>query len=140
MAMVPVWYWVVSAILLVWNTVGCAACYSQMVATPEKFAELPKGQREAWLAMPLTARAAYVVAVGAGLLGAIALLLKSLAAGPLFIASLVGVIVQFGWFFAVYKGMSRVGPASAAFPVFIALAALGEIAFACASKSQGWLS
>ena len=138
--MVPVWYWIVSAILLGWNAIGCAACYSQIAATPDKIAQYPEGQREAWIAMPVTARAAYVVAVGAGLLGAVALLLGSLAAGPLFIASLVGVIVQFGWFFAVYKGMSKVGRSSVAFPLFIALVALGEIGFACASKAQGWLT
>lgn len=137
--MVPVWYWVVSAILLIWNLIGCGACASQMRMPPDKIAGLPDQQRDAWLAMPATAKIAYVVAVGAGLLGAIALLLRSVAAGPLFIASLVGVIVQFGWFFIVYKGASKLGLSSAAFPGFIALVALGQIAFACAAKSQGWL-
>ena len=138
--MVPVWYWIVSGILLIWNLVGCAACYSQMTASAEKIAKLPEGQREAWIAMPRTARIAYVVAVGAGLLGVIALMGRSPAAGPLFIASLVGIIVQFGWFFVVYKGMVKAAPSSAAFPAFIALVAVGEIAFACAAKTQGWLS
>ena len=138
--MVPVWYWFVSAILLIWNLIGCGACYSQMTASAEKITKLPEGQREAWIAMPMTARIAYGVAVGAGLLGVIALLFQSLIAGPLFIASLVGIIVQFGWFFVVYKGMAKAGPSSAAFPAFIALVTLGEIAFACAAKAQGWLS
>ncbi len=138
--MVPVWYWVVSAILLAWNLIGCGACYSQMTASAEKIAQLPEGQREAWLAMPATAKGAYVIAVGAGLLGVVALLFQSLAAGPLFIASLIGIIVQFGWFFVVYKGMAKAGPSSTAFPAFIALVAVGEIAFACAAKSHGWLS
>lgn len=137
--MVPVWFWVVSAILLIWNIIGCAACYSQMTAGPEKLAKLPEDQREAWTAMPAVAKAAYIVAVGAGLLGVIALLFRSLVAGPLFVASLVGVIVQFGWFFVVFKGGSKFGPASAAFPGFIALVALGQIAFACCAKTQGWL-
>ncbi|KRB85759.1 hypothetical protein ASE00_03020 [Sphingomonas sp. Root710] len=138
--MVPIWYWVVSAILLIWNLIGCGACANQMRMPPDKIAALPDQQRDAWLAMPATAKIAYVVAVGAGLLGAIALLLRSVAAGPLFIASLVGVIVQFGWFFIVYKGWSKLGASSAAFPGFIAIVALGQIAFACAAKAHGWLS
>jgi hypothetical protein len=138
--MVPLWYWVVAAILLIWNLVGCAACYSQMTASSEKIAQLPEGQRAAWLAMPVTARAAYIVAVGTGLLGVIALLLRSVLAGPLFIASLIGIIVQFGWFLVVYKGMAKMGASSAAFPAFIALVAVAQIAFACAAKSHGWLS
>ncbi|KKC26455.1 hypothetical protein [Sphingomonas sp. SRS2] len=137
--MVPIWYWIVSAILLIWNMIGCGACYGQMAMSADRIATLPENQRDAWLAMPKAARIAYVVAVSAGLFGAIALLLRSLAAGPFFIASLVGLIVQFGWFFIVYKGMSRLGASSAAFPAFIALVAVGQIAFACCAKAQGWL-
>ncbi|KQX20363.1 MULTISPECIES: hypothetical protein [unclassified Sphingomonas] len=137
--MVPVWYWVVSAVLLVWNAVGCLACFSQMTMNAEKLARLPVEQRAAWTAMPATAEAAYVVAVGAGLLGAIALLCRCLAAGPLFVASLVAVIVQFGWFFVVYRGASKLGPSSLAFPAVIAFVAVAQIGFACWAKTAGLL-
>jgi hypothetical protein len=138
-AMVSFWYWVVSAILLVWNAFGCFACFSQMTMSGEKLARLPEEQRTAWMAMPATAKAAYVVAVGAGLLGAIALLCRCLAAGPLFFASLVGVIVQFGWFFVVYRGASKLGLSSLAFPAVIALVAVAQIGFACWAKTAGLL-
>jgi hypothetical protein len=138
--MVPIWYWIVSAILLIWNLIGCGACFSQLGANSAKITALPVDQRDAWIAMPATARIAYVVAVTAGLLGAVALLLRSVAAGPLFIASLIGVIVQFGWFFITYKGLSKLGVSSAAFPVFLALVSIGQIAFACSAKTQGWLA
>lgn len=137
--MVPIWYWVVSGILLLWNAIGCFACFSQMTASPDKIAQLPAGQRDAWLAMPVTAKAAYVVAVAAGLLGAVALLLRCAAAGPLFVASLLGVIVQFGWFFVVYRGASRLGASSIAFPGFIAVIAVAQIGFACCAKTMGLL-
>lgn len=137
--MVPFWYWIVSAILLLWNLTGCGACYSQLTASPEKLAKLPLDQREVWDATPPFAKIAYVVAVGAALLGVVALLLRSIAAGPLFIASLIALIVQFGWFLFVYKGLSKLGPSSMAFPVFIVIVTIGQIAFACAAKSQGWL-
>ena len=137
--MVPLWYWIVSAILLIWNIVGAAACYSQLTANPTQIAALPDDQRDVWLAMPTTAKIAYVVAVGAGLLGAVSLLLRSVAADPLFIASLIGVIVQFGWFFVAYRGLSKLGVSSMVFPAFIALVAIGQIAFACSAKTQGWL-
>lgn len=137
--MVPIWYWIVSAILLIWNLIGCGACYSQLGASPARIAALPDDQRDAWMAMPATAKIAYVVAVTAGLLGAVALLLRSVAAGPLFIASLVGLIIQFGWFFITYKGVSKLGLSSAGFPAFLALVAIGQIAFACSAKMHGWL-
>lgn len=136
-AMVPVWYWVVSAVLLIWNSFGCLACFGQLRMQPEAIEKLPDEQRAAWAAMPLTVKAAYVVAVGAGLLGAIALLCRCAAAGPLFIASLVAVIVQFGWFFVVYRGASKLGPSSLALPAFIALVAVAQIGFACWAKAAG---
>ncbi len=89
--------------------------------------------------MPMTIKAAYVIAVGAGLLGSIALLFRCVAAGPLFIASLLAVIVQFGWFFVVYKGAAKLGAASLAFPAIIALIAIVQIGFACWAKTQGLL-
>lgn len=137
--MVPVFYWIVAGVLLVWNAIGCFACYSQLAISAEKLARLPDKQRQAWLDQPPTIKAAYVVAVSTGLLGAIALLFRSFAAGPLFIASLVAVIVQFGWFFVVYRGVAKFGPSSLAFPSFIALIALVQIGFACCAKTQGWL-
>lgn len=137
--MVPLWYWILSGTLLLWNAIGCFACFSEMTASPEKIARMPEGQRDARLAMPVTARAAYVVAVAAGLLGAIGLLLRSVAAGPLFIASLLGVIIQFGWFFVVYRGATKFGLSSLAFPGFIAIVAIAQIGFACWAKTQGLL-
>jgi len=138
--MVPVWYWAISAILLVWNAIGCFACISQMTMSAAKLATLHEAQREAWVAMPMTIKAAYVIAVGAGLLGSIALLCRCVAAGPLFIASLLAVIVQFGWFFVVHKGAAKLGASSLAFPIIIALIAVAQIGFACWVKAQGLLS
>lgn len=137
--MVPVWYWIVSTILLIWNAFGCFACFSQLTASADKIAKLPDDQRDAWLAMPISTKVAYVVAVATGLLGSVALLCRCLAAGPLFIASLVGVIVQFGWFFVVYRAGGRFGAAAFAFPAFITFVAILQIAFACWAKAQGLL-
>lgn len=138
--MVPFWYWFVSGMLLIWNMIGCAACYGQLAAKPEAMAKWPEAQCDAVLATPALVKFAYILSVGAGLLGAVALLLRSAAAGPLFIASLIGVIVQFGWTFVIYKGLSRFGAASILFPAFIAAVAIGQIAFARAAGSHGWLS
>lgn len=137
--MVPLWYWIVAGILTLWNAIGCFACYSQLTISTEKLAKLPDQQREAWTTMPGFAKAAYVVAVVAGLAGAVLLLLQNALALPLSILSLVGIVVQFGWFFLGYGGWRKHGASGAAFPVFIALVAIGQIGLACCAKAQGWL-
>jgi len=137
--MIPIWYWFVAGVLTLWNAIGCFACYSQLTIAPEKLAKLPADQRDAWSAMPAFAKLAYVVAVVAGLAGAVLLLLQNALALPLSILSLAGIVVQFGWFYLGYGGWARHGAKGAIFPAFIALVGIGQIAFACCAKAQGWL-
>lgn len=137
--MIPVWFWIVSGILLLWNAMGCFACFSQLTITPGKLAALPEPQRDAYAAMPSLAKIAYVAAVATGLLGAMMLVVRSPLALPLFVASLAGVIVQFGWFFLVYRGASKLGAGSAGFPAFIAMVGVVQIWFAQHAGAEGWL-
>lgn len=137
--MVPIWYWIVAGILTLWNIIGCAACYSQLTMSAEKLAKLPENQRASWSAMPGFAKLAYIIAVTSGLAGAILLLLHNALALPLSILSLAAVVLQFGWVYLGYGGWKKLGPASAAFPAFITLVSIGQVAFTCCSKAQGWL-
>lgn len=136
---IPVWYWIVACVFLLWGLIGCGACFSQLNISPEKLAALPEGQRDAYIAMPGLVKAAYVVATVAGVLGAVLLLLRMpVPAMWSFVASLAGVVVQFGWFFGPYRGGQKMGWGSAGFPLFIALVCAGEIWFACHAAQQGW--
>lgn len=138
--MLPTWYWIVSGILVVWGLIGCLACYTQMTMSAEKIAKLPEQQRDAWTTMPGFAKAAYVVAVLAGVGGAILLLLQNALALPLSVLSLAGILVQFGWFFFGYGGWKKHGPGGAIFPIVIALVCMGQIALACCAKAHGWIA
>lgn len=135
---VPGRYWAVSVIFLLWSLAGVFACYSQLTMTVEQMAQLPPEQRDAFLAMPGAIKGAYIVAVGAGLLGAILLLARKSSARLMFIASLIAVIVQFGWVFLGYTG--KLMPNAWAFPAFIVLMGVLEIWFAGIAAKRGWLS
>jgi hypothetical protein len=138
-ARTPAWFWIVAILFLLWNMMGCWACYSQLTVSAEDFAKLPAAQRDAWQSMTLAPKAAYVVAVAAGLAGAILLLARNAFARPIFIISLIGVLIQFGWFFGVWNGYAKLGPASVGFPVFIALVCVAEIWFAGKAIERGLL-
>ena len=81
-------------------------------------AALPAAQRDAFIAMPGFAKAAYVLAVGAGLIGGVLLFLRKRPARIAFIVSLVGIVVQFDWVFGPYQGLAKLGPSAVAFPAF----------------------
>lgn len=136
----PAWFWAVGVIFLLWSLAGIFACYSQLTMGPEQLAALEPAQRDAFLAMPAAIKISYAAAVLSGLLGSIMLLVRKPIARPAFIVSLIAVIIQFGWVFGVYGGLSKFGLSSAAFPAFIVLMAVLEVWIAGKAIGNGWLS
>ncbi|WP_246623258.1 hypothetical protein [Sphingomonas colocasiae] len=135
----PTWFWIVVAVFILWGLMGCWACYSQLTITPEKLAALPDAQRDAWTAQPGLVKFAYVVAVGAGLAGALLLAARMDAARWAFVVSLIAVVIQFGWFFGPYRGGQKLGWGTAGFPLFIVAMCVIQIWFTCFAAARGWI-
>ena len=138
-ARVPVWYWVVPILALLWEACGCYAYLTQVRMKAADMGALPAAQRDLWLAMPAWIWSAYAIAVWVGLLGALALLMRSRLARPAFLVSLAGAIVQFGWTFLVRHALSVLGASAAALPAAIILIGAFLIWFASAASRWGWL-
>lgn len=123
----PVWFRVVAILLLLWGVAGCYACYLQFRLGAAAMGAPTDYDRALYAALPVWYNAVYAVAVGTGFLGALALLTRSVLARPLFVISLVAVVIQFGWLFVTtdiiaHKGAGTVLP----FPILIvAIAAFG---------------
>ena len=126
-AVVPLWFKIVAVVAILWGVAGLYACFSQLTLTPAAMAALPVAQREAFGAMPGWAKIAYQVAVISGFVGGILLLMRHRQAQLAFVASLLGVIVQFGWSFLVFGGLAKWGPSAAIFPAFLAAVCVAEI-------------
>jgi hypothetical protein len=83
---------------------------------------------------------AYAVAVGAGTLGALLLLMKKAAAATLFLVSLVAVLVQFGYTLGATDLIAQKGIVVAAgFPAFVILVAIVQLAYARSLVAKGVL-
>ena len=135
----PLWFTIVAGVAILWSLAGILACYSQLSMTAAQMADLPAAQRDAFTAMPAWVRSDYMMAVVAGLVGAVMLLLRRRLARAAFIVSLIGVFLQFGWVFGPYHGLDKLGPSAAAFPAFVALMCLAEIGVATVALRRGWL-
>jgi hypothetical protein len=135
----PVWFWIVSVLSLLWSLIGCLACAMQVSMGPAEIAQLPPAQAEIFAMMPGWVKAAYVVAVGAGLLGSVALLMRRRWAQGLFVASLIGIVVQFGWTFLATPIMSTVGASAIPFPALIAVICIVLIWCSGLAARRGWL-
>lgn len=135
----PLWFKIAAVVAILWGLAGVYACYSQLSMSAAQLAALPAAQSDAFTAMPVFVKGAYVVAVAGGLIGGILLLMRKAPAQIAFIVSLIGVVVQFGWVFGVYQGASKLGPSSMAFPAFIAAVGVAQIWLAGLAFKRGWL-
>lgn len=120
----------IGIILLLWNLMGVAAFIIQYTADLGQLAKTDPYTANIFAAMPVWAWAAYAVAVGAGTLGATVLLLRKAAAAPLFLLSIVAVIVQFGYSFIHTDLLAVKGITAAIFPVVILIIAIFQWRYA----------
>ena len=85
-------FWTIGAVALIWNVMGVINFLMQMNA--DMLAAMPESHRAIVEGRPAWATGAFAIAVFGGALGCLLLLLRKSAAYYLFIASLLGVIVQ----------------------------------------------
>lgn len=90
----PTSYNIIAGVFLVWNLIGLMFYYQQMTLTPEMMASMGAEIAAFMDATPVWANAGYAIAVNAGVLASIALLLRKSWAFPLFALSIIGVLVQ----------------------------------------------
>lgn len=136
----PASFRIIAVVLLLWGLMGCLAAWSQLGMSAADIAALPEPDRSIWAGMPGWAKATYAGAVAAGLAGAIALLLRRALARPLFLASLVLVVVQFAYTFLGTDLLALKGAAATVpFPLFIIAMAVFQLWYAGRAQVRGWL-
>lgn len=132
----PRWFWVASALGLLWNLTGVAAFAGQMTMDP---ASLSAAERAFYEATPDWATVAFAIAVSAGLLGCISLLLRRRWAFPVFMVSLLGIVVQSIHSLLIGDGIEVFGPAVIVLPLLTFCIAVALTGFATKSAAAGWL-
>ncbi|WP_145201817.1 sugar transporter [Sphingobium sp. B2] len=126
----PRYFVVIAIVLLLWNLMGLAAFAMQYTADLTELAKSDPVTAQAFAAMPAWVWIAYAIAVGAGTLGAVLLLMKKAAAASLFLLSLIAVVVQFGYTFLGTDLLAVKGPSVIAFPAFIVVMAVVQLLYA----------
>jgi hypothetical protein len=88
-------FWIIGVVALLWYLIGLFIYYSTVSATPEQLAQsLTPEQVAIVTGMPAWVTAANAIAVVAGVIASILLLMRNKLAVPLYIVSLVAAIVQ----------------------------------------------
>lgn len=130
---------IIAVILLLWNMIGMAAFIMQYTADLSALARTDPYTARIFAQMPGWAWIAYAVAVGAGTLGAILLLLRKAAAVWPFLASVIAIVVQFGYSFLGTDMLAVKGPTTMIFPAVILLIAVAQLLYTRSLAAKGVL-
>ena len=130
----PIWFWIVSVIALIWNAMGVNAYLQQAYNTESYRAMYSEEQLEIASNMPAWVTASFAIAVFAGALASIALLLRKKWASPLWFISLIAVILQMGYIL-INGYQTNMGMA-----IMIIVFVFIFVWFSRMSASKGWLS
>lgn len=135
-------YWVIAGVMLVWNLIGLMFYYQQSTLTPELMADagLTAQQIAHITNTPAWGHSGYAIAVNAGVLGAILLLLRKAWAMPLFVLSLVGALVQDLDAFVMRDALESWGSGAVTLPLIVIAICAFEIWYSRTAKEKGWVS
>ena len=132
----PRWFTLAAIAAVLFELAGCAVFAMQMAVDP---AALPLDQRAMWDAAPMWMLVAYGVAVAAGLIGAILLLMRRRLAEKLLLVSFVAVLVQFSALLLVPTLRNLTTSDDLFLPFLIIVVSYSVWHFARRARASGWL-
>ena len=139
-AKLPVVFWIIAGVGLLWNIIGLVMFYIQMTATPDMLASTYTEEQVAYLQnVPFWVDAAFGLAVLAGVLGCIALLMRKSIATTLFMVSLAAIIIQNIYNFVIGDSLDVFGPSAAALPFMVIAIAIVLLTYSRHAKRGGLL-
>ncbi len=136
----PAWFWVVSVIALLWNLMGVSAYLADAYTSVEQLEQMSQEIRELYEGRPAWATAGFAIAVFAGAIGSIALLLRKKWARPLLILSVLGSIVLNIHTFFLSNALEVMGANIVIMPIVVIVFGIYLIFFAKKGIQKGWLS
>ncbi len=130
----PVWFWIVSVIALIWNGLGVDGYLGQAYNTERYRNAFSAEELEIAASAPSWLTAVFAIAVFAGVIGAIGLLLRKKWATIFWLISLIAVILQMGYAFISGKVTNLW------MTVMIIIFAFIFLWFSRKSHAKGWIS
>ena len=136
---VPFWYWVIAALALLWNLLGCTFFAVELFAQETMMKSMTDPQKEWARSIPGWIYFVYGLAVSTGVAGSIGLLLRKGWSIPMFAISLAAVIVQMVYTMLIAGGLQAMGPSGLIMPALVVGIAAALLWFSWFARSRGWI-
>ncbi len=133
-------FWIISAVALVWNLLGVMAYVMQLTMSDEARSQLPELERTMYANIPSWYMLAFGIAVFAGAIGCVALLLRKKLATILFIVSFIAIIAQQIYMFVLSDIGKNMNTSQLGMTLSIPVVGLFLIWFARKKTDKGWLT
>lgn len=136
------WFWVIGGLLGVWNLSGLYMYYLSSITTPEQLEDAGYNLEQVAHVVntPAWAHSGYAIAVTAGVLGVLFLLLRKSWAIPMFVLSLIGALVQDLDAYVLRGALEHFDAIWLILPITVIVICVAEIWYARRAKAKGWLS
>ena len=129
----PVWFWIISILALIWNSMGVNQ-YLQQAYNTEAFKSMVSTEELEMISqLPTWYTTVFAIAVFAGALGCILLLLRKKLAYFVLLLSLISVLFQMGYITFSMDMANLMTP-------FIVIAAVLLVLFSKHSKKKNWIN
>ena len=136
-----VWFWVIGIISLLWNGMGVNQYLQQAYKTDAFKAMYPDEKvLKMVLNTPSWVMVAFALAVFGGLLGSILLLSRKKTAKPVFLVSLIAIVIQMSYNVFLSGAMEVYGPGVMVMPIMVIGFAIFILTFTKKSEDKGLLS
>jgi len=136
----PGWFRPVAVAALIWNLLGCAAYVADVMITPEQVSQMTEAQQALYAARPSWAVGATATAVWFGAAGCLGLVLRRKWSIALLVISLLGILAQDLWLFAMSGAAAAAGPVAFVLQGLVLLIGIGLVLLARKASAQGWLA
>lgn len=135
----PWWFRLLAIALVLWGAMGVWACIGQLTNGADAMPMASDYDRALFAGLPLWYLADYAIGTATMLAGALALLARSRHAVALLTVSLVAVMIQFGWMFAMTDIIAVKGPYVLYFPLLILGVGALALQLGHVARRRGWI-
>lgn len=132
-------FWIIAVIALLWNLMGVFQFLSATVLLDTLRETATAEQMAVMDTLPSWYAIVFAIAVFTGLLGAILLLVRRKIAVPVFLISLVAVLIQMGYWVFATEIMDVEGPTAIIMPLIVITIAIFLYYYSKGAAQKGWL-
>lgn len=132
-------FWIISVIALLWNAMGVFQYLAMTLMKEATMEAMPAEQVALVEGLPSWYNYVFAVAVIAGFLGCLLLLLRKKLATPILGISLLAVLVQMGYWLFATDVMEVVGLQAVIMPLVVIIIAIFLYFYSKGAAQKGWL-